>query len=470
MMRLKLVPGEWVLGNSNSRFPQGEILNVKGSYDQDSHVMPAYKECSKALVEGITSTWLEYVPETYDPSAATPLLISCHGGGQSGWGQMYSTSWYLVAQREGFICVFPDAPKLGARPSFDMKPVADILVKLIDEIKGKYNIDSSRIYMQGMSMGDLTTAEFARAHGIILAGAGCAAGPSDPDSITDENGNPVRYTTPVSVYQARGTNDNRSLNPKYTRWEVNEANRKYWMTVNKCSEPPLLCLDSGECIAYYRGEKADVVYRDVMGRGHGQTIDDAERAWQLLFSHTKRNDDGTIDLGAIPDFADKGAIALAADCRNAYIDNKKVEMIGKANDVMAYNSIPRTILEGKPFDPNNIDLVRVDLERHMYVPVTFLEKAFGASVKSEGETATITVRNIDVFVAKGNTAALVNNKVEAMERHAEMIDGELNIVIRWFAEKIMRKFVAYEDGVLYINDKPCVLTPDFINIIKEILN
>src|SRR6476469_845577 len=51
--------------------------------------------------------YLLYVPRSYDASKPTPLVISMHGAG--GWPrqQMELSEWNRVADREGFIVVYP---------------------------------------------------------------------------------------------------------------------------------------------------------------------------------------------------------------------------------------------------------------------------------------------------------------------------------------------------------------------------
>ncbi len=480
--KLHLIPGNAVTeGDANHRHLPGDILNIKGFYDQDSHIMPdSLKECTKELVKGFENNWVEYVPTSYTGNSPVPLIISQHGGGQSGWGQCYATSWYLVAEREGFIAVFPDAPNRKdveekrsgvGQDFFDVNN--EMLQNLITELKTKYNIDESRIYMQGMSMGDLETTNFARKHGQVLAGGGCSAGPSSPDAMLDEDGNPFNFVCPVPIYQARGTNDSMSINPKYTRWDNNGANRQFWMKINGCNDNPLISLDSGESIAYYRGEHADVVYRDVFERGHGQTIDCADRAWHLLFSHTSRNPDGSLVRGDIPDFADKGAVAIASDCTYAYVDNKKVPVNGTVKEIVVKTRAPKLILEGKPIPPGTnfaeLEMGEKVIEKHLYVPISFLETAFGAKTEIQGETATIELNGQSIHIAKGNTAAIMDGNIERMWRFAEWFDGIPYITIAWIAQKILRKHICSLDGVMYIGDKPCNLTPDFINIFREIL-
>jgi poly(3-hydroxybutyrate) depolymerase len=479
---IHLTPGNPVIeGDANHRHPAGDILNVKGFYDQDSHIMPdTLKECTAELAKGFENHWVEYIPTGYDGKKPVPLVISQHGGGQSGWGQCYATSWYLVAEREGFIAVFPDAPDRKAMEEkrgnagqdfFDVNN--EMLNGLIAELKRKYNIDDSRIYMQGMSMGDLETTNFAREFGATLAGGGGSAGPTNPEGLLGKNGEPLDYVCPVPFYQSRGTNDSMSINPNFTRWDNNRANRQFWMKINGCKTDPLISFDSGECIAYYRGEHADVVYRDVFERGHGQTIDCADRAWELLFSHTSRKADGSVDCGKIPDFADKDAVAIASDCEYAYVNNKKVPVGGKVKEVIVKTKAPKLLLEGKqiPRGANFAELEMAEkiLAKHLYVPAKFLETAFGAKVKINGESAYIKLDGKEIEIAKGNSAAIVDGRIERMWRYAEWIDGAPYIAIAWIAQKLLHKHICDLDGVMYINDKPCNMTPDFVNIFREIL-
>ena len=170
----------------------------------DSQIYPErLKKYRDFLADGVEDTWYEYVPECYDPAKKTPLVVSCHGGLMTGWGQAVYTSWTLVADREGFIVVFPDAFENRVwmlecdwekvvETSKDMPPEVPMLPKpetrvedyhdvrkiaaLIEKMKEKYRIDPGRIYLQGMSMGNAAASQFARYLGHLLAGvagSGC---------------------------------------------------------------------------------------------------------------------------------------------------------------------------------------------------------------------------------------------------------------------------------------------------------
>ena len=79
----------------------------------NSQVYPAgLQECTGVLADGLTDRWYEYVPAGYDGSKKVPLVVSNHGGLMNGWAQAVYSSWTLLAEREGFLCVFPDSHEL----------------------------------------------------------------------------------------------------------------------------------------------------------------------------------------------------------------------------------------------------------------------------------------------------------------------------------------------------------------------
>ena len=67
------------------------------------------------------------------------------------------------------------------------------LKALIEEMKKKYDIDEGRVYMQGMSMGDIMTMMFSRVCGHLLAAADCTAGPTPPVALFNEDGSFDEY-------------------------------------------------------------------------------------------------------------------------------------------------------------------------------------------------------------------------------------------------------------------------------------
>lgn len=103
---------------------------------------------------------LLYVPQSYDAATPTPLVISLHGGG--GWPaiQRDVSRWNRVADRNGFIVVYPSGLKVAGLRAWrvwegvtglenDVRYISD----LIDSLEKTYTIDPERIYANGLSNG-----------------------------------------------------------------------------------------------------------------------------------------------------------------------------------------------------------------------------------------------------------------------------------------------------------------------------
>jgi polyhydroxybutyrate depolymerase len=108
---------------------------------------------------GQARDYLLYVPASYDRAKPTPLVISMHGGGLWGAAQKEISQWNPVADREGFIVVYPSGARdegpgawrsaTGPGQGEDVTFISD----LIDKLSADYNIDPARIYANGLSNG-----------------------------------------------------------------------------------------------------------------------------------------------------------------------------------------------------------------------------------------------------------------------------------------------------------------------------
>lgn len=105
---------------------------------------------------GVERRYLLYVPPSYDHTRATPLVISLHGAAAWPAQQMHMTHWNELAAESGFIVVYPAA--LGrvwrvAHPGSDPSGDVQFIMDLIDTLEHRYNIDTTRIYANGFSLG-----------------------------------------------------------------------------------------------------------------------------------------------------------------------------------------------------------------------------------------------------------------------------------------------------------------------------
>jgi polyhydroxybutyrate depolymerase len=108
---------------------------------------------------GEKRAYLLYVPESYDPSNPTPLVISIHGYLDWPAHQMKMSHWNTLAEEYGFIAVYPSGtgfPKhwrISTAAGSDSNPEVVFIADLIEKLAGEYNIDPDRIYANGLSNG-----------------------------------------------------------------------------------------------------------------------------------------------------------------------------------------------------------------------------------------------------------------------------------------------------------------------------
>ena len=113
----------------------------------------------RLVSSGLEREYLLFVPQSYDPTKPTPLVISMHGAGLWGAAQKEISRWNGVAERHGFIVVYPSGFG-GAGPRFwrvddEAELARDVrfIAELIDTLEATYNIDPTRIYADGLSNG-----------------------------------------------------------------------------------------------------------------------------------------------------------------------------------------------------------------------------------------------------------------------------------------------------------------------------
>lgn len=142
------------------------------------------------------ATYAIYVPKSYDPLRATPLVIALHGGGRGGEDKTLVTgsgedalNFYVdLSEESGFIVACPTA----LIAPWQDKPNHPLLRALIEEMKLLYDVDVTRIYVTGHSMGGFGSWYFGPSWPEVWAAcAPCAGGPS---------GRVSEITLPVYIY------------------------------------------------------------------------------------------------------------------------------------------------------------------------------------------------------------------------------------------------------------------------------
>lgn len=485
--KIRLVPGE--PNDANRDYLPAAIkgsLMVVNENGNNSQVYPErLKEYTDVIVDDVEDTWYEYVPESYNPNKKTPLVFSMHGGLMTGWGQAIYTSWTKVADREGFICVFPNAherrmwmiecdpdkipeitnPELEIAlnvPKGEVNEYHDVkvVVALIDLMKDKYNIDEERIYIQGMSMGNCMTDQVARYLGNIFAAAAGAACPTNCKLLFNPDGSVINKGGPLDIWQTRVQFDKTPPHYDMDDKEVILGNLEYWKRVNGCNSLPEIKIIGEKNLLFYKGEHANVTFMDVFNRDHGQTFDDAQMVWNYMFSGVRRSKDGIRHSKPLAENSgDSNAIAVAVDCSNAWVKNQ-VEDMGVAAFVwqkLKYHGL------------NGDAIVRGE---YIMVPLEFIAKIFNATYKEEsnGESVDICLKDGRTLqFARGCIGCVIDNNIEDMLCEAVMRGGKLCISLEWFCSYLFNMHVSVFDGVLYATDHYSKISRYTAWILQDIL-
>ncbi len=179
-----------------------------------------------------------FLPQNYQPNM--PVVINLHGFGQSIQNLMDYTMMNDLADTSGFIVVYPvglgeawNGGVVSPVPTPNSDDVGFISA-LIDTLNASYNIDMSRIYCTGFSLGAGMTYRLAAELGHRFAAvAPIASGMGD----IANSWNPIR---PLPILVVNGTEDMvvwyNGGRPGFDRWSVVE-NLNYWIQNNNCSLP-----------------------------------------------------------------------------------------------------------------------------------------------------------------------------------------------------------------------------------------
>ncbi|MDQ7842789.1 MAG: PHB depolymerase family esterase [Armatimonadota bacterium] len=198
-------------------------------------------------IGGVRRTFLLYVPPALPAGRAVPLVFVLHGGGGTG-RRMERFGFNVLADRHGFLVVYPDAwernwndgrgdPHIRAQA----EGIDDVgfIAALITRLSTEYPVDPRRVFSTGISNGGFMSQLLAaRLSSRLAAIAPVAAGmaPAVAASLHPER--------PVSVLVINGTDD--PLVPyeggpvARNRGETistEEIIRK-WAAANRCPGPP----------------------------------------------------------------------------------------------------------------------------------------------------------------------------------------------------------------------------------------
>ena len=238
---------------------------------------------NRNIYENRITTWYEYIPSCYQSGTPVPLVLQMHGGCGDGLRDALETDWHRVAEENGFIVAYPNSHRYGRWECDDTD--IETIRRLIWRMCECYTIDCTRIYMQGMSNGDMITTAFVLEHPEMLAAAGFIAGLLPQEML------PHLPKGPLPCIQIRGEKDVRfGQRMEFEEGDVyrpkslmNDYNRRMWMTANYTAQVPEMYLRGKDKFFVYHGD-CDLIYWEDKDMGHRYPPYVASIFWNYCYS------------------------------------------------------------------------------------------------------------------------------------------------------------------------------------------
>lgn len=229
-------------------------------------------------VNGTRRSFRVHVPASYQAKTPAPIVLMLHGGGGSGKQlQDKSSKMDVIADREGFITVYPDGTGLiqtwnagnccGAGVRNNVDDVA-FIAALVDHLTGALCIDEARVFATGMSNGAILSHRLACELSERIAAIAPVAG-----TIGVRDCHPTRR---VPVMQIHGTADEHvpwnggvGCGPSSTDFISVPETMEGWRDRNGCraSTSTAFHEGNGHCVEY-DGCGAPVMLCSIEGGGH----------------------------------------------------------------------------------------------------------------------------------------------------------------------------------------------------------
>lgn len=237
---------------------------------------PQSATCESKTAQPLDATWTVmvgsqmrtakvHVPASYDPSKRTPVVFDVHGRTQNASGEMSLTHSVAKSDAAGFIAIYPES--ITSPTSWNSGTCCEpattnnvddtgFMRELLDEAEARLCVDTSRVYMMGMSNGGYESHRMACEMADRFAAIGPVAG-----LLLFQGCAPSR---PVPVMMVNGTSDSLSQY-QYVAQGVN-----FWKAKNGCTtmsttyqNGDATCVTHAGCTA-----GADVVLCTIQGGGH----------------------------------------------------------------------------------------------------------------------------------------------------------------------------------------------------------
>ena len=252
------------------------------------------------------------------PGEARPLVVVLHGGAGSAAAQRSRTGFDALAQREGFMVVYPEGTSWGQgmhawntgylmRRQVGMVDDVAFLDALIDHLIAHHGADPKRVYMTGGSNGAMMTLVYATRRAERLAAIAPVVGamfsfderPSRPLPILLING-ALDDEVPIEGGMSRNPMVRRAQSAPYKSLQETIA---FWLEVNRSAAEPVVKVEGSVTTRIWRASPggADTVSVVDVQAGHGwpgsgptrratapsSTMSATEAIWRFFSQHAR---------------------------------------------------------------------------------------------------------------------------------------------------------------------------------------
>ena len=437
--------------NTESQF--AEVYPVMYRDFEQFNKLPKYgcvREERGEIAPGYQNIWYEYIPSDYSAEKEYPLVVQLHGGGNDGRRWVDFTIWNQIAEKNGCIVIYPNSLSFERWGCTDEE--IQYLYDLIMLMQERYSIDKSRVYMQGMSNGEVMTLAFTMRHSDILAAAGNITGPSPAEMIEESDIAPA----PLPVLQMRGERDVFYWLPdplpkdiSDIRYTMNDVNREVWERVNGKDDSPWLMIRGKDNFMQFNGANAPIIHWEIKDMGHREPPEGAQVLWDMLYSGCRRVDGKSVwDTPVTRIKPDKDLFVMALGSDKVYAGGE-IKKIGSSSSHQV--RLIRTLAQLDSFHCAHIgEMFDTD---GLYAPVEFLESALGASVEyvNPGDEA-------DILMADGRKIHLwassllveTDGRYMGLKKPCILICGQFFVPVASLCEDILGLQVSENTNVVAV--------------------
>lgn len=243
--------------------------------------------------DGLIRKVIVHVPPHVGQMTALPVVFMLHPGAGSASQAQKCYGWDSVADREGFIVVYPQGT--GGKASWDAvhccwsafeRSVDDVgfIRETLHQLEVATPIDRSRVYAAGMSNGGMLThrlaSEMSDEFAAVAVVAGTIGGQTSASEPIRQIAPPPRSVPIIMFHGEMDANVNFYGGPSHgvyptTRIDLSQADCiDFWVAANECDPqaPQYWVSDTGDVIrASYSpmsASGADVVHYAIVNQGH----------------------------------------------------------------------------------------------------------------------------------------------------------------------------------------------------------